>query len=205
MCNRPAMKLRKERTKRKTRQLKSFRVHNSKNLWKVNLSWRHHHREQQNRKKTCFALTFYYFLTFYISFLKQKLITFLSIGFKSMSLKRTIIYSVFLISFVTSVSFLNLNLAFKSVDRSPADAGHRLGLHETFRRCHGHLLSASCASDLCPVTTGNCHHFKYYWIIFTVSIIFIQTTLQPKVESPFCYHFFDTVYHSIPFAQCCLS
>ena len=39
------------------------------------------------------------------------------------------------------------------------DAGLRLGLHETFRRRHGRLLSASYALDLCPVTTGNCHHF----------------------------------------------
>ena len=76
-----------------------------------------------------------------------------------MSLKRTIRYSIFLISFITSASFLNLNLAFNSIDRSPVDAGLRLGLHETFRRRHGRLLSASCALDLCPVTTGNCHHF----------------------------------------------
>ena len=39
------------------------------------------------------------------------------------------------------------------------DAGLRLGLHETFRACHGRLLNASCALDFCPATTGNCHHF----------------------------------------------
>ena len=59
-----------------------------------------------------------------------------------MSLKRTIRYSIFLISFITSASFLNLNLAFNSIDRNPVDAGLRLGLHETFRRRHGHPLSA---------------------------------------------------------------
>ena len=76
-----------------------------------------------------------------------------------MSLKRTIRFIIFLISFITSVSFLNLNLAFNSIDRSPVDARLRLGLYETFRRRHGRLLSASTALDLCPVTTGNCHHF----------------------------------------------
>ena len=41
-----------------------------------------------------------------LSFLQHKLfITFLSIGFQTMSLKRTIRYSIFLISFITSVSF----------------------------------------------------------------------------------------------------
>ena len=50
-----------------------------------------------------------------------------------MSLKRTIRYSIFLISFITSVSFLSLNLAYKNIDRSPVDAGLKLGLHETFR------------------------------------------------------------------------
>ena len=64
-----------------------------------------------------------------------------------MSLKRTIRYSIFLISFITSVIFLDLNLAFNSIDRSPVDAGVRLGLHETFRTRHGHLFSASCALD----------------------------------------------------------
>ena len=76
-----------------------------------------------------------------------------------MSLKRTIRYSIFLISFIASVIFLNLNLAFNSIDRSFVDAGLRLGLHETFRRRHGRLLGVSCALNLCPVTTGNCHQF----------------------------------------------
>ena len=76
-----------------------------------------------------------------------------------MSLKHTIRYSVFLISFLTSFSFLNLNLAFNSIDRSPVDAGLGLGLHKTFRRRDGSILNVSCTLDLCPVTTGNCHHF----------------------------------------------
>ena len=72
-----------------------------------------------------------------LSFLQEKLfITFSSIGFQTMSLKHTLRYSIFLISFITSASFLNLNLAFNSIDRSPVDAGLRLGLHETFRRRH---------------------------------------------------------------------
>ena len=95
-----------------------------------------------------------------LSFLQQKLyVTFSSIGFQAMSLKRTIRHSIFLISFITSVSFLNLKLAFDSIDRSPVDAGLRLGLHETFRRRHGRPLSASCALNLCSVTSINCHHF----------------------------------------------
>ena len=77
-----------------------------------------------------------------------------------MSLKHTLRYSIFLIPFITSVSFLNLNLAFNSIYRSPVDALLGLGLHETFRRRDGRLLSASCALDLCPVTTGNCHDFN---------------------------------------------
>ena len=79
-----------------------------------------------------------------------------------MSLKHTFRYSIFVISFITSISFLNFYLAFNSIDRSPVDAGLGLGLHETFRRRDGRderLCSASCALDLCPVTTGNFHHF----------------------------------------------
>ena len=76
-----------------------------------------------------------------------------------MSLKRTIRYSIFLISFIASVSYLNLNLAFNSIDKNPVDAGFRFDLHETFRRHHGRPLSASCTLNLCPVTTGNCYNF----------------------------------------------
>ena len=76
-----------------------------------------------------------------------------------MSPTRTIRYSRFLISFIISVSYLNLNLAFNSIYRSPVDAGLRLGLHETFRTRHRRLLNTSCTLDSCPVTTGNCHHF----------------------------------------------
>ena len=39
-----------------------------------------------------------------------------------------------MISFITSVSFLNLNLVFNIIDRSPVDAGVRVGPHETFMR-----------------------------------------------------------------------
>ena len=122
------------------------------------------------------------------------------------------------------------------------DAGLGLGLHETFRRRGGRderLCSASCALDLCPVTTGNFHRFydkisstevlhltkfgynlslydemtaitymktelNYSKYIFNGSIS-IQATLQPKIESPFCHCFFDTVYHNIQFTQCSLS
>ena len=95
-----------------------------------------------------------------LSFLQENLfITFSSIGFQTMSLKHTLRFSIILISFITSVSFLNLNLAFNSIGSSPVDARLGLGLHETFRRYDGCLLSASCALDLCPVSTGNCHHF----------------------------------------------
>ena len=94
-----------------------------------------------------------------LSFLQENLfITFSSIGFQTMSLKHTLRFSIILISFITSVSFLNLNLAFNSIGSSPVDARLGLGLHETFRRYDGCLLSASCALDLCPMSTGNCHH-----------------------------------------------
>ena len=36
-----------------------------------------------------------------------------------------------------------------------------LSVHEAFRRRHGRLLNVSCALNLRPVTTGNCHHFCY--------------------------------------------
>ena len=60
-----------------------------------------------------------------------------------MSLKRIIRYSIFLISFITSVSFLNLNLAYKNIDKSPMDTGLKLDVYETLRRRHGRLLNAS--------------------------------------------------------------
>ena len=78
-----------------------------------------------------------------------------------MSLKRTLRYSIFLISFVTSVSFLNLNLAYKNIDKNPMDTGLKLDVYETFRRRHGRLLKASCTLNFRPVTTENCHHFYY--------------------------------------------
>ena len=45
------------------------------------------------------------------------------------------------------------------------------------------------------------NNIKYYWINFTVSY---KTTLHAKVKNQKCYYFFSTVYHSIPYTQCCL-
>ena len=145
-----------ERTRRKKRQLRKFQgtqlQESVENQFELS--------SPSQRTKGQEINIFYGNVLHLLPFLQQKLfITFSSIGFQTMSLKRTIRCSIFLISFITSVSFLNLNLAFNSIDRSPVDAGLRLGLHETFRRRHGRLLSASYALDLCPVTTGNCHHF----------------------------------------------
>ena len=72
-----------------------------------------------------------------------------------MSLKCTIRYSIFLISFI-SVSFLNLNLAFNSIDK-PVDAGLRLA----YMRSSEDIMDILWVPHvhLCPVTTGNCHNF----------------------------------------------
>ena len=145
-----------ETIKRKKRQLKKFRGTQLQESVENQFELSSPSQRTKGQEINIFYGNFLHLLPF----LQQKLfITFSSIGFQTMSLKRTIRYSIFLISFITSVSFLNLNLAFNSIDRSPVDAGLRLGLHETFRRRHGRLLSASYALDLCPVTTGNCHHF----------------------------------------------
>ena len=48
-----------------------------------------------------------------------------------MSLKRTIGYSIFLMSFICRVSFLNLNLAYKNVDKSTIDTGLKLDVYKT--------------------------------------------------------------------------
>ena len=104
------------------------------------------------------------------SFLQLKLfINFLSIGFQTMSLKRTMGYSILLISFITSISFSNLSLAYKNIDESPVDTGLKWGVYETFRRCHGCLFNASCTLHLHPVTTENCHHF--YYKNFTIAVL----------------------------------
>ena len=66
------------------------------------------------------------------------------------------------------------------------------------------IFNESISQNLQP-NRNNERNISYHWIIFTMSVIFIQTTLQPKVESPFCYYFFDPVYHSIPFTEICLS
>ena len=145
-----------ERTKSKKRQLKKFQGTQLQESVENQFELRSPSQITKGQEINIFYGNFLHLLPF----LQQKLfITFSSIGFQTMSLKRTIRYSIFLISFIASVSFLNLNLAFNSIHRRPADAGLRLNLHETFRRRHGRLLSASCALDLCPVTTGNCHHF----------------------------------------------
>ena len=145
-----------ERTKIKKRQSKKFQATQVQESVEKQFELTSPLQRATGQGKNLFYGNFLLFLNVLhlLSFLQQKLIiTFLSVGFQTMSLKRTIRYSIFLISFIASVSFLNLNLAFNSIDRSPVDTGLRLGLHETFRRRHGRLLNASCALDLCPVTT----------------------------------------------------
>ena len=66
------------------------------------------------------------------------------------------------------------------------------------------IFNESISQNL-HLVRNNESNIKYLDNFYYVSVVFIQTTLQPKVESPFCYSFFDTVYHSIPFTQCCLS
>ena len=66
------------------------------------------------------------------------------------------------------------------------------------------IFNESISQNL-HLVRNNESNIKYLDNFYYVSVVFIQTTLQPKVESPFCYYFFDTVYHSIPFTQCCLS
>ena len=145
-----------ETIKRKKRQLKKFRGTQLQESVENQFELSSPSQRTKGQEINIFYGNFLHLLPF----LQQKLfITFSSIGFQTMSLKRTIRYSIFLISFITSVSFLNLNLAFNSIDRSPVDAGLGLGLHKTFRRRDGSILNVSCTLDLCPVTTGNCHHF----------------------------------------------
>ena len=68
-----------------------------------------------------------------------------------------------------------------------------------------YIFNESISQSLVSIT-NNKNNIKYYRIIFTsVSIIFILTTLQPKAESSFCYYFFDTLYHSILYTQCCFA
>ena len=81
--------------------------------------------------------------------------------FQAMSLKRTMRYSIFFILFIASAGFLNLNLAYKNVDRNPMGTELKLGVNETFRKRHGRLLNVSCTLNLHPVTTENCYHFYY--------------------------------------------
>ena len=103
-----------ERTKRKKRQSKKFQCTQLQESAKSQFELTSPSRRTTEQEKKIYG-NFLLFLNVLhlLSFLQQKLIiTFLSIGFKSMSLKRTIIYSIFLISFITSVSFLNLNIAF---------------------------------------------------------------------------------------------
>ena len=103
-----------ERTKRKKRQSKKFQCTQLQESAESQFELTSPSRRTTEQEKKIYG-NFLLFLNVLhlLSFLQQKLIiTFLSIGFKSMSLKRTIIYSIFLISFITSVSFLNLNIAF---------------------------------------------------------------------------------------------
>ena len=90
-----------------------------------------------------------------LSFLWRKLlINFSSVSFQTMSLKRTIRYSIFFYRLLLVVAFLNLNLAYKNITRSHMDTGLKLG-------AHGCLLNTSCTLNLHTVTTGNCHQFYY--------------------------------------------
>ena len=66
------------------------------------------------------------------------------------------------------------------------------------------IFNESISQNL-HLVRNNGSNIKYLDTFYYVSVVFIQATLQPKVESPFCYYFFDTVYHSIPFTQYCLS
>ena len=261
-----------ERTKSKKRQSKKFQATQVQESVEKQFELTSPLQRATGQGKNIFYGNFLLFLNVLhlLSFLQQKLIiTFLSVGFQTMSLKRTIRYSIFLISFITNVSFLNLSLAFNNINRSPVDTGLRLGLHETFRRRHGRLLNASCALDLCPVTTGNCHHFynkasstevlelnnfrhnlsfhgemasitymeteqnyskyifnesvsqnlhsirnnesniKYYWIIFTMSLLFLYKQLYNRrskvlfviislIQFTIAFHSFSVVCHSKP-------
>ena len=94
------------------------------NLCKESLSKTLPPAESNRTGKNIFYSNYLLFLNVLhlLPFLQQKLIiTFSSIGFQTMLLKRTIRYNIFLISFIISVSFLNLKLAFNSIDRSPMD------------------------------------------------------------------------------------
>ena len=109
-----------ERTKKKKRQLKKFQGTQLQESVESQFDQRSPSQRTTGQQINIFYGNFLHLL----SFLQQKLfITFASIGFQTMSLKRTIRDSIFLILFITSVSFLNLNLAFNSIDRSPVDAG----------------------------------------------------------------------------------
>ena len=120
-----------ERTKRKKRQLKNFQGTQLQESVESQFELRSQSQWTIGQKINIFYGNFLHLL----SFLQQKLFnTFSWIGFQTMSLKRTLRYSIFLISFITSVSFLNLNLVFNSIDRSSVDTGLRLVLLETFRR-----------------------------------------------------------------------
>ena len=62
-----------------------------------------------------------------------------------------------------------------------------------------YIFNKSIGQNLQPIG-DNESNIKCYWISFIMSLLFfIQTILQPTVESPFCYYFFDTFYHSITF------
>ena len=144
-----------ERTKSKKCQLKKFQGTQLQESVECQFELRSPSQITAGQKVNLF----YGLFTSFIIFGTKPFFYFFINRISNTSLKHAIRYSIFLISFITSVSFLNLNLALNSIDRSPVNAGLGLGLHKTFRRRDGRLLSASCALDLCRITTGKCHHF----------------------------------------------
>ena len=143
-----------ERTKKKKRQLKKFQGTQLQESVENQFELRSPSQITKGQEINIFDGNFLHLL------LQQKLfITFSSVGFQTISLKRTIRCSICLVSFTDNVSFLNLNLAFNCIDRIPVDAVLGLGLHKTFRIRDGRLLSAPCTLDLCPVTPGNYQSF----------------------------------------------
>ena len=144
-----------ERTKSKKCQLKKFQGTQLQESVECQFELRSPSQITTGQKVNLF----YGLFTSFIIFGTKSFFYFFINRISNTSLKHAIRYSILLISFITSVSFLNLNLALNSIDRSPVNAGLGLGLHKTFRRRDGRLLSASCALDLCRITSGKCHHF----------------------------------------------
>ena len=100
----PRNEISAERTRRNKRQLRKFQgtqlQESVENQFELSSPSQRTKRQEIN--------IFYGNFLHLLPFLQQKLfITFSSVGFQTLSLKHTIRYSIFLISFITSVSFLN--------------------------------------------------------------------------------------------------